>query len=124
MKFDWSNYLVLARALVGQESKPAEREAQFRAAVSRAYYAAFCSARNYLRDRDPDVPDSGEAHIYVQNAFEQDDAENRRRIGNVLRRLRISRRKADYDDQFPGVEHECTVSIRRADQILGWLRQL
>ena len=44
MSFDWSEYLDLARELALQGSAPSLSEARVRAAISRAYYAAFCSS--------------------------------------------------------------------------------
>ncbi len=51
MSFDWSEYLNLAQELAGKATTPASQEAKLRA-ISRAYYAAFVQARNFLRDRD------------------------------------------------------------------------
>lgn len=47
MSFPWSHYLDLAKALAGQETNGvASQEARLRSAISRAYYAVFCTARN------------------------------------------------------------------------------
>jgi hypothetical protein len=46
MSFDWADYLKLAEALTQAPTVPGPEEAALRAAMSRAYYAAFCSARN------------------------------------------------------------------------------
>src|SRR5260370_1832239 len=52
--FDWKEYHVLGRKLVSQandlpqEEKP-QKEAMFRSAVSRAYYAAYNQACEYLK---------------------------------------------------------------------------
>lgn len=51
MPFDWKHYLELARELAQPSaSEPGQREAELWTAISRAYYAAFCHARNYSRD--------------------------------------------------------------------------
>lgn len=50
MSFNWSEFLGLAQELAGHEAQPYGEEATSRAAISRAYYAALCSARNHLRD--------------------------------------------------------------------------
>jgi len=50
MAFDWREYFKLSQFLQGQ-GVSFTQEAAFRCAVSRAYYAAFCHARNYARDR-------------------------------------------------------------------------
>jgi hypothetical protein len=47
MPFDWREYLNLARQLAGLQGSDYSQEAVERSAVSRAYYAAFCWARNY-----------------------------------------------------------------------------
>ncbi|MDF0552110.1 hypothetical protein [Kamptonema sp. UHCC 0994] len=50
MKFNWSEYLALAQQLAGKSQISATQESRLRSAISRAYYAAFIQARNYLRD--------------------------------------------------------------------------
>ena len=50
MSFDWTEYLNLADILVRDRASYTNEEACFRAAISRAYYYAFCSARNRARD--------------------------------------------------------------------------
>jgi hypothetical protein len=51
MGFDWREYLILAQFLGGNGGISYSEEASRRAAVSRAYYAAFCSARNYASSK-------------------------------------------------------------------------
>ncbi len=51
MSFDWREYLDLAEALMGRDSKPITIEAAFRCSMSRIYYAAFCHARNYAQKK-------------------------------------------------------------------------
>lgn len=50
MAFNWIEYLDLAQYLQGKVSVCYSEESARRAAVSRAYYAAFCFARNYARN--------------------------------------------------------------------------
>ena len=64
MPFDWKGFLALAHELQRQAATAAEPEPLLRSAVSRAYFAAYCHARNYARDYlsfDPreDVDDHG-----------------------------------------------------------------
>jgi uncharacterized protein (UPF0332 family) len=47
MTFDWREYLTLAENLCTNSHTFPNQEACFRVAISRAYYAAFCTARNY-----------------------------------------------------------------------------
>ena len=51
MSFNWADYLRFAESLVSTPSSPGPEEAALRAAISRAYYAAFCSARNLAESR-------------------------------------------------------------------------
>jgi uncharacterized protein (UPF0332 family) len=55
MSFNCSDYLDLARELIGQTDITASEEAKLRSAISRAYYAAFIQARNHLLDEKPDI---------------------------------------------------------------------
>ena len=58
MSFNWSEYLGLAQQLAGKAQISATRESRLRSAISRAYYAAFILARNYLRDEEStSIPD-------------------------------------------------------------------
>ncbi|WP_217355207.1 hypothetical protein [Aphanizomenon sp. UHCC 0183] len=116
MKFNWAEYLELAKELADitstissdseTDSKPRISEAKLRSSISRAYYAAFCIARNYLRDvlHEPRLSkartgDTNE-HQFVADEFRYNKSKNKKmiEIGNDLGRLRQSRNKADYDD--------------------------
>lgn len=99
MSFDWTEYLELAQELVGSSALHATQEARQRAAISRAYYAAFCKCRNYLRDeKEQHVPSGGRAHQFVRDEFKRNSDKLFKRIGYNLERLRSDRNKADYDD--------------------------
>lgn len=50
MSFSWKDYYILAGQLKQQAADSPQQEAYLRSAISRAYYASFCLARNYLRD--------------------------------------------------------------------------
>ena len=77
MTFDWSEYLKLAQELAGQTVSPANEEAKLRSSVSRAYYAAFCKARNYLRDIEGhSIPSTPEAHRYVREMGKGENIES------------------------------------------------
>src|SRR4028119_2002178 len=105
MKFDWSEYFYLARELA-----ETSEEAKLRSAVSRAYYSAFCLARNYLRDIEQDPTLSRNktydinVHKHVADEFihhksnHKSKSKTMREIGNDLKRLRNMRNKADYED--------------------------
>ncbi len=102
---DWFLYHDLAQQWVGHGG-----EANERAAVSRAYYAMFCTARNELRDNvgEYNPPECGSEHKYVWDSYK----ENRhprasREIGVIGNRLRRYRNQADY----------CDVIVNRSDLV-------
>jgi len=125
MSFDWIEYLGLARELAGQTTAPPTQEAKLRSAISRAYYAAFCKARNHLRDKQGVlIPPTGEAHKIVWRQFKNSPNKSRKRIGENLRRLLNDRRQADYEDivsNLPVLTHK---ALTRAAQVISALGKL
>jgi uncharacterized protein (UPF0332 family) len=127
MKFDWSEYFILAKELA-QTSK----EAELRSAVSRAYYSAFCLARNYLRDikqypqlwrqKTYDI----NAHQYVAEKFiyNQSKSQIMIEIGKDLTRLRKMRNKADYEDTIFNLKREARTALMLAQNIILALSNL
>lgn len=125
MSFNWSEYLQLAQELVQTASRTPHQEARLRCAISRAYYAAFCSARNHLRDRENHtIPLTGQAHMYVINAFRRSLDPARVRLGLDLDRLRIDRGRADYRDAVPGLPSLAQADMLLANQVLSALTTL
>lgn len=57
MTFNWKEYLEIAKFLKNINDSLSEKNAKFsteaayRVAISRAYYAAFCYARNHAKDK-------------------------------------------------------------------------
>lgn len=99
MIFDWTDLWVLANALMRDPSSPGPEEGALRSAISRAYYAAFCNARNLARDRGEFTPTgSGRDHQLVREHFENSSCQIRRKISADLDRLRDNRNRADYND--------------------------
>jgi uncharacterized protein (UPF0332 family) len=99
MTFDWYQYLVLAECLYDNRDTFPDREACLRAVISKAYYAAFCSARNYARDLDRlDLDESAQDHGSVKKHFIRAPDPKNRQVGNFLDRLRDLRNQADYSD--------------------------
>lgn len=125
MTFEWSEYLNLARELAGKATTPANQETKLRAAISRAYYAAFIKARNYLRDSEGlSIPKTGEAHRYVQQQFAFSPDRTRKKIAENLRYLRSYRRKVDYDDAVPGLSGIALVAIGISEKVICDLSSL
>jgi uncharacterized protein (UPF0332 family) len=99
MSFDWADYLTLADGLNQNPASFGVNEASFRCAASRAYYSAFCSARNVAVAKHNLVltTSSGDQKA-VTDHFYYGRSANERLIGQHLRRLRKRRNQADYDD--------------------------
>jgi uncharacterized protein (UPF0332 family) len=99
MSCDWTEFLTLAEALQRTPNSPGPREASLRSAISRAYYAAFCVARNFGRDRREFAPTgTAQDHSLVKDHFRKSSDRTRRKIGIDLDRLRDYRNAADYED--------------------------
>lgn len=132
MRFDWSEYLNLAQELAATNSdSSANSEAKLRSAISRAYYATFCLARNYLRDieKDPRLSRKNRdinEHQYVAEEFiyHPTKMKNMVRIGENLSRLRELRNKADYEDTFYNLQREARTALMLAQNIISALNEL
>ncbi|MEO8905502.1 MAG: HEPN domain-containing protein [Polyangiaceae bacterium] len=94
-------------------------DSQLRSAISRAYYSAFNTARQFLQRESISVPKDGQAHDFVWKQLKQP---GRTRLllgaGNNGERLKARRTKADYRDEFTGLESESKQAIDEARQIL------
>lgn len=125
MSFDWADYLRVARELVGTAA-PTHDEARLRAAISRAYYAAFNKCRFYLENVDyvkwsPDDRRRG-GHEFVITQFAEHPDETRQLIGDRLDRLRVQRVRADYRLIYIDLHIEAPKAISTAQRILELLK--
>jgi hypothetical protein len=96
VSFDWRKFLELAQALNAGAGRDFDRESAQRSATSRAYYAAFCFARNfamanlrYVPNRDAEDHEGLRRHLHAQG---------RGRAAAELTRLRLWRNQCDYDE--------------------------
>ncbi len=118
MPFEWRAFLDLAGDLHKQASQAPNQEAFLRTALSRAYYAAFCYARNYARDwlgfrprNDPD--DHGHLREHLKRRRRRGDSD---RLG----RLRQWRNECDYFDDltFGDLELAVKTALTEAAYVL------
>ncbi len=123
MSFDWRHYLTLAEYLFDNAGTLPDEQACYRSVASRAYYAVFCLARNYVRDND-------DTHIEMHQELQDYLKRNRHnrarcKIGNQLKRLHQIRKKADYDDSLrePPV-NTASKALAQARKILEGIDQL
>ncbi|CBN56323.1 MULTISPECIES: HEPN domain-containing protein [Kamptonema] len=134
MRFNWSEYFNLAQELaaISSTNSAANQEAKLRSAVSRAYYAVFCLARNYLRDVEQDPRLSSNKtydindHQYVAEEFIFNQLKSQKitEIGRDLTRLRKMRNKADYEDTIFNLQTEVKKALNLAQNIMKTLTEL
>jgi len=117
--FDWVEYLELA----GELAERRESEAALRSAVSRAYYAVFCKARQTLRDQGFIVPRRG-AHQFVWEKYQNHRERSHRRIGLHGERLKNYREDADYEETATELVRTVEDSLERAREVIHFLRNL
>ena len=101
--FDWQEFHWLARELFSQADGSSHTEVMFRTAVSRAYYAAFHRACEYLEEvneyptRQEFEGNRKETHRFLISMFlNNPDHPERRKIGRMLHYLKGFRHQADY----------------------------
>jgi uncharacterized protein (UPF0332 family) len=126
MSFDWSDYLSLAESLSQHPEAPGPEEAALRAAISRAYYAAYCTARNFAHSRgEITLTRTAGDHQLVIGHFKGSEDRGKKSIGLWLDRLRDNRNSADYDDTLTGnPRSQAQSSIAQARNVLTKLNTL
>jgi uncharacterized protein (UPF0332 family) len=123
MSFDWRAYLTLAETLVASDLS-VDREACLRSAMSRAYYAAFASARQHSRQRHGGILRQSAAEHGEVATFYAKRGDAGGAIAAHLIRLRFLRNRADYDDDLDGPEAGAAEAIARATDVLNLLATL
>ena len=111
--FDWTEFLRLAEELADRDDDAAKRSA-----VSRAYYAVFCVARDALEIRDLfDRREAESHHKEVWDAFEGDPRREWKRIGAFGHLLREDRRLADYEEDISNLPYLTRGAMNRARRL-------
>jgi hypothetical protein len=93
---DETGFLELA-----DELSTGSRPADWRTAISRAYYAAFHKARTLLQQGSFRVPDAEQAHAYLWLRLSNSGHPDVSNAGKNLYELRRMRNWADYDFGYP-----------------------
>lgn len=110
---NWRDFLALAGRLAAGTT-----EADWRTAVSRAYYAAFHVARRLLADLNFIVPRADRAHQYLVFRLSNCGESVVEQAGRDLDTLRRLRNRADYDDAPPLPQPQAAAAVRLADAII------
>lgn len=120
MPFDWQDYLDIAFALQQQAAAGLPREAALRSAISRAYYAAFCHARNYAHERHGlQLRYTADDHGLVKKHFMTRRA---RTVADRLDWLRIVRNKCDYQDALDELDSLLATALKEAQMVIAILK--
>ena len=118
MPFDWKEYFSLAQYL-NSGSSSFSSEAGARSAISRAYYAAFCHARNYARDNHGFKPTNKAVdHALVRDHFRNKGMYN---IAIWLEDLRKDRNRCDYDDEVLNLSLRWSRTFRFTNKVFSLL---
>jgi uncharacterized protein (UPF0332 family) len=110
---DAHDYLTLAETLVGGSA-----EAEWRSAVSRAYYAAFHVARRLFQQCGFTVPRAEKAHTYLAFRLTNSGHAEVQTAGRNLDILRTQRNQADYDFHHPYNQVRATAQVKVAREII------
>jgi uncharacterized protein (UPF0332 family) len=123
MRFDWAEYLELARDLTFNESQ-AGREAYLRSAISRAFYSAYHCAKEIHLRRGWSPPFGGDTHKETFRAIENSGKDGAVECADTLRSMKTSRVHADYETHFPGdLEKAALFMIEQAASIIEFPEQ-
>jgi len=93
-------------------------EAEWRSAVSRAYYAAFHVARKLLLQCGFAVPRSERAHGYLWLRLSNSGDSDTQLAGARLGSLQGERNRADYDLDHPLPQLDAAFQVQRAREIV------
>lgn len=110
---NFRDYLTLARTLAGGTT-----EAEWRSALSRAYYAAFHVASLLLLDLSFRVPQADRAHGFLWLRLSNAGQADTMKAGSRLRLLRQQRNWADYDDRRTITRTDAIHSVQEAEKII------
>src|SRR5437879_2206987 len=114
MPFDWTDYLRLAQFLQIPNPNIPNVEAAERTTASRAYYAAFCHARNYARDRQGfQAWNTADDHWRVREHFSR---KRQSGIAADLDELRQWRNMCDYHDSVGNLAILVPRAVAKAQQ--------
>ncbi len=99
-------------------------EAEWRCAVSRAYYAAFHECRTTLVALGFVVPRADLAHAFLWRRLENSGHDHAIRIGTELSMLRRDRNRADYDLHTNVTQVVAFAAVGSATWIISTLENL
>ena len=110
---NWHDFLTLASRMATEVT-----EADWRSAVSRAYYAAFHIARKLFADLGFVVPRADRAHQYLVFRLSNSGEALVEGAGRDLETLRRLRNRADYDETPTVTRSQAAAAVQLAEAII------
>ena len=107
---NWRDFVSLAARLATGAT-----EADWRTAVSRAYYAAFHVARRLFADLNFTVPRADRAHQYLVFRLSNSGESAVEQAGRDLETLRRLRNRADYDEAPVLTQPQAAAAVQPAE---------
>ena len=123
MSFAWRELLDIADALA-EIKLNVSQEALFRSAISRAYYAAFGTARAQAGVLRASTRKSAAEHGELVAFYAKRFGDTGEQVSVLLNRMRTFRNAADYDATFEDVGAICQVALKDAHNLLDLLATL
>lgn len=120
MSFFWEEYLQVAKFVI-KNYKGFSKEAGYRAAGSRAYYALYHMALKKAKEKSFFRPDDGKGHHRVlADSFKKEDPE----LSDTINDLRLFRNMCDYDNPCRFHFNRAPLMIERAQQAIKKLQNI
>jgi uncharacterized protein (UPF0332 family) len=123
MSFDWRDFLDVAEALVKFELG-ISREGLLRSAISRAYYAAFGTARSQAGVLRSATRKSAAEHGELITFYAKHFGAAGEQVAFLLNRLRTLRNAADYDAVLEDAGALCELTLKDAHALIDLLATL
>ena len=128
--YNWEEYLDFANSLLkGDSAVNCSDETKIRIAISRAYYAAYHVADDYLRHNGEMVCGQG-AHDSVIQGFKslakkkKHASKEYNQISNDLNSLKMSRQRADYEAEWHESGKFAQVRCKIAQKVIERVKSL
>lgn len=119
--WSWTEVLQVARDLHTAEKFAASEEARLRSTISRAYYAAYCTTRDFLVERGEIsfVPrEQSRLHTTMPETLKRSQDGRRQDVGRYLVQLRDARQDCDYEGTVDGLKDLARASLSRSQWVL------
>ncbi|MEO6801771.1 MAG: hypothetical protein ABI197_00855 [Granulicella sp.] len=117
--FDWTELSKLADELAKRPEESCRRTA-----VGRAYYFVFHLARKRIIDNGYRIVPGGNSHKQVWDKYTDSPELDCRKLGEIAKRLKEKRERADYSDAYPRLEDDLPQILASAQEFASQLASL